>query len=161
VNLGLRSKISQTQELIRKLEVAVRENTHQAAHLEKCRSNIMRVRSTMMEPLAQCKKRIGFRASIPKQTPEGDAEPEDTVTLALEQEQAALTAIIEQMKTKADALGEMLERHHVAKYAPSPRCALPHTHTTGQNALMVISLICCACQAVRRGGVLCVVDVGR
>jgi hypothetical protein len=122
VNLGLRSKISQTQELIRKLEVAVRENTHQAAHLEKCRSNIMRVRSTMMEPLAQCKKRIGFRASIPKQTPEGDAEPEDTVTLALEQEQAALTAIIEQMKTKADALGEMLERHHVAK------CTATYTH---------------------------------
>lgn len=67
VNLGFRGKISQTHELVRKLEVAIRENTHQAAHLEGCRGNIMRVRSTMMEPLAHCNKRIGFRASIPKQ----------------------------------------------------------------------------------------------
>jgi hypothetical protein len=70
---------------------------------------------------------------------EGEAEPEDTVTLALEQEHAALTSIILQMKHKADALVDMLDRHHVAKCVPPrvSRMTNPHPNPDPNPGVLV------------------------
>lgn len=110
VNLGFRIKMGQTHELVRKIEAAVRENTHQATQLERCRVTLMAKKNSLIEPLNLCKKRMMVRESRPPVE-----NIEDLVHTALEQQHMALCLLIEQLKNKANSLTDMLQHHSIVK----------------------------------------------
>jgi len=110
VNIGFRVKMGQTHDLVRKLELGIRENVHQAAQLERCRASLNKARASVNDPLTLCKKRILLRESRPPLE-----NIEDLVYTALEQQHQSLVSLTDQLRNKAGALTDMLERHQIAR----------------------------------------------
>jgi hypothetical protein len=67
VNLGIRHKMSQTQDLLRKLITSIRENSIQAASLEKIRDTAIKSKNMLISPMDLAKRRIEIREDRPTQ----------------------------------------------------------------------------------------------
>lgn len=65
--MGIRHKMSQTQDLLRKLITSIRENSIQAASLEKIRDTAIKSKNMLISPMDLAKRRIEIREDRPTQ----------------------------------------------------------------------------------------------
>eukprot|EP00238_Polyblepharides_amylifera_P006445 CAMPEP_0196583368 /NCGR_PEP_ID=MMETSP1081-20130531/43262_1 /TAXON_ID=36882 /ORGANISM="Pyramimonas amylifera, Strain CCMP720" /LENGTH=530 /DNA_ID=CAMNT_0041904235 /DNA_START=372 /DNA_END=1964 /DNA_ORIENTATION=+ len=110
VNMGFRVKMGQTSELVRKLELGIRSNSHQAAHLNTAKQAMLKAKQALSEPQAVCKRRIRLRESKPM-----NENIEDTAYSALEQELNGVTSMMDQLRNKTAASQEMMDRMHTVR----------------------------------------------
>mmetsp|Transcript_42447 Transcript_42447/g.51457 ORF Transcript_42447/g.51457 Transcript_42447/m.51457 type:complete len:559 (+) Transcript_42447:151-1827(+) len=105
VNMGFRTKMGQTIEMIRKLETAIKDNITETGNLEKSKRQLVKGKAELVEPMNMVKKRFKIREVRPARE-----NIEDPVHLALEAEFSALASSSEQLKNQADATAEMFDR---------------------------------------------------
>jgi len=105
VNLGIRHKMSQTQDLLRKLITSIRENSVQAASLEKIRDTAIKSKNMLISPMDLAKRRIEIREDRPTQE-----KVEDMVFVALEQEHFALATTFNQIGDCITTTNDVLSR---------------------------------------------------
>lgn len=110
VNMGFRTKLGQTNELIRKLEMCIKDNNTETANLKKAKAELAGSRGELDAPLALVKRRLKIREQRPNRE-----NIEDPVHQSLETEMNTLTSMAEQGSDKLQAASHMLERLHTMR----------------------------------------------
>jgi len=105
VNIGIRHKMGQTQDMTRKLVKAMRENSVQTKALEQSKERCMQAKNELVAPYDLTLRRMEIRESHPQRE-----KVQDLVFMALEREAFSLGSTINQLGDIIDTTETILER---------------------------------------------------
>jgi len=105
VNMGFRSHMNQTSEMVRRLNEAIRNNQMEANNLNEGKRQMLKIKEEIETPLVICQKRLDMQHSRPQREC-----VEDNLHMALELEKNDLTNLLNQLNATIDAANDMLNR---------------------------------------------------